>query len=264
MHPTLLALMTLLLVPSPHRPGRSPADTVATGFLDRAVRVDGLDYPYQVYLPRNYDARRRWPVILFLHGSGERGSDGLLQTEVGLGPAIRRGADRYRAIVVMPQAPADSSWQGRPGEAAMAALDATLEEFSADPERVTLTGMSLGGNGTWYLAYHHPDRFAALAPVCGWVAERGRLPAIPDEGPGTPYARVAERIRDLPIWIFHGDQDTAVPVEESRRMAEALEAAGADVRYTEIWGGNHNAWDPAYRSAELAAWLTGGDGADDT
>ena len=125
----------------------------ATGFLDRSTMVDGHVYRYQVYVPREYDAARQWPVILFLHGAGERGSDGLLQTEVGLPSAIRRMPDRYPAIVVAPQVPLDSTWQGRPGQAAMQALDETMAEFSSDPARVYLAGLSMGGNGSWYLAY---------------------------------------------------------------------------------------------------------------
>lgn len=94
-----------------------------TGFLDRVVTVDGARYPYQVYVPSNYDDTHEWPVILFLHGAGERGSDGLLQTTVGIGPAIRRNPERFPAIVVMPQAPLESFWGGPPGDAALAALD---------------------------------------------------------------------------------------------------------------------------------------------
>src|SRR5690606_27947035 len=124
---------------------------VQTGFLDRVVTVAGRTYPYQVYVPREYAAagERRFPVILFLHGAGERGDDGLAQTEVGLGPALRRHPSRYPAIVVFPQAPRDSAWTGRVAEAAMAALERTEAEFRTDPDRVYLTGISMGGHGTW-------------------------------------------------------------------------------------------------------------------
>lgn len=249
----LVAAMAALLVIASSLPGQ--ARDVSTGFLDAAVEVDGRVYPYQVYVPRDYDPGSRWPVVLFLHGAGERGDDGLRQTQVGLGGALRWNPDRYPALVVMPQSPADSSWQGAPARAALAALDATLEAYSTDPDRVYLTGMSMGGNGTWYLAYHHPDRFAAIAPVCGWVGPRGRLPAVPAPGPGPAADRAAEKMAHIPIWIWHGEADPVVPVEESRAMAAALEAAGADVRYTELEGVGHNAWDPAYGSEELPRWL---------
>lgn len=247
----LLAAAALLVVP---RIAGAQQPAQATGFLDRSVTVDGLSYPYQLYVPRGYDPAERWPVILFLHGAGERGSDGLLQTEVGLGSAIRRYPARWPAIVVLPQSPADSSWQGDAASAALAALDATHEELSTDPDRVYLTGMSMGGNGTLYLAYHHPERWAAIVPVCGWVDRGGRLPVAP-EGDGSPFERVADRIRGVPVWLYHGDEDAVVPVEESRELAAALRAAGANVRYTELEGVGHNSWDPAYRSEELPEWL---------
>ncbi len=232
--------------------------TVETGFLDRAVTVGGAEYPYQVYVPRGYAERTRWPVILFLHGAGERGGDGVFQTAVGLGPALRKSPDRYPAIVVMPQAPRDSLWTGRPADAAMAALDRTLEEFSTDPARIYLTGLSMGGHGTWYLAYRHPERFAAIVPICAWVRGGPPLPpessVVPEED-GEPFAALAARLAGVPVWIFHGEVDSVVPVEESRRAAEALERAGVDVRYTEVPGTDHDSWDAAYGSPELTTWL---------
>jgi predicted peptidase len=253
-----LAREGLLLLCSLTISGAAAAQTPETGFLDRAVTVAGHEYPYQVYVPRDYDAGARWPVILFLHGAGERGEDGVFQTAVGLGDAIRRDAARWRAIVVLPQSPRDSLWTGRPAEAAMAALDRTLAELSADPDRVYLTGLSMGGNGTWYLAYRHPERFAAVVPICGWVAADVGLPAraavVPAED-GEPFAALARRLKDVPVWIFHGEVDPVVPVEESRKAAAALEAVGGDVRYTEFLGVDHFSWDPAYRSVEFGTWL---------
>jgi predicted peptidase len=132
------------------------------------MRIDGTSYPYQVYVPPDYTESRRWPVILFLHGSGERGTDGLLQTQVGLGDALRRLPDRYPAIVVFPQAPLDVRWPGKAAKIALESLARTEKQFRCDRERVYLTGISMGGNGAWYLAYRHPERFAAVVPVCGW------------------------------------------------------------------------------------------------
>jgi predicted peptidase len=234
------------------------AQTVQTGFLDRTVTVGGQVFRYQVYVPSNYADVERWPVMMFLHGSGERGRDGLLQTVVGLGAAIRRDPTRYPAIVVFPQVPADSEWIGVPGEAAMGALEQTMKEFRTDPDRVYLTGLSLGGRGTWYLAYRYPERFAAVVPICGWVSAgrstrwtSGVVPAAD----GEPFAALARRLGKLPIWIFHGEVDAAVSVEESRKAAAALEKAGADVRYTEFLGVDHNSWDAAYASPEFTTWL---------
>jgi predicted peptidase len=233
------------------------AQEIQTGFLDGVVTVAQQDYRYQVYVPGAYDPGQRWPVILFLHGAGERGGDGLLQTVVGLGDAVRRDPARFPALVVFPQAPADSQWAGAPAEAAMAALDAVTARYATDPDRVYLTGISMGGNGAWYLAYRRPDRFAAVVPICGWVESHPRFSSgqvVPAQD-GEPFRALAHRLVSVPIWIFHGDADAAVPVEQSRRAAAALEAAGADVQYTELPGVGHNSWDPAYQSSELSRWL---------
>lgn len=255
-----LALLALVLIGcSTTRRSRAP---VPTGFVARAAVVNGASYPYKVYVPANYDGSRRWPVILFLHGAGERGSDGELQVQVGLAPAIRRAPDRVPAIVIFPQAPKDSTWSGTPGRMAMQALDHTMREFRGDPKRVYLTGLSMGGYGTWQLALEHPKRFAALVPICSGVtyprptATWLRVTAVPADATN-PYAIVAEGVRRIPVWAFHGDEDQAVPVTESRKMVEALRAIGAPVRYTEYPGVGHNSWDSAYAEPGLWEWLFG-------
>jgi predicted peptidase len=227
-----------------------------TGFLNRTISLDGVDRRYQVYVPAEYSRAGRWPVILFLHGSGERGTDGLLQTGVGLGEGIRSHAERWPAIVVFPQAPPEHRWHGKVAYLALATLDRTLGEFSTDSSRVYLMGVSAGGNGVWNLSYRYPERFAALVAVCGWVTPtRERPEAILPPASSPPYPIVARRIRSLPIWIWHGDADPVVPVEESRRMADALRAEGATVRYSELPGMGHEAWEPAFDSPDLPRWL---------
>ena len=228
---------------------------VQTGFLDRSIVHEGVRYPYQVYVPSNYDAARAWPGVLFLHGAGERGADGLLQTAVGIAPAIRRYPERFPAIVVMPQAPRDSFWAGAPGDAALGALDHACEEYSVDRDRVYLTGLSMGGHGSWIIGYQHAARFAAMLVICGFVGDRPNRPSVVPSGEGTPYERVAARLRHMPIWIVHGEADEAVPVVESRQMADALRAAGAAIHYTELPGTNHDAWTPAYGSVAVVSWL---------
>ena len=231
---------------------------VETGFLDRTVSVAGQTYRYQVYVPANYATQARWPVILFLHGAGERGADGLIQTNVGLAPAIRQNPARFPAIAIFPQVPSDSQWVGAPADAALAALAQTMKEFHTDPARVYLTGLSMGGHGTWYLAYRHPELFAAIVPLCGWVVDmdrfRGSVPVVPAES-GAALPALVRRLGKLPIWIFHGEVDGAVPVTGSREPAAALKGAGADVRYTEYLGMNHNVWDATYASDEFTRWL---------
>jgi predicted peptidase len=245
------ALLLVRLVPA-------AAQRVETGFLDRTVAVGGQSYRYQVYVPADYPAKAAWPVILFLHGSGERGDDGLLQTTVGLGPAIRRNAKRFPALVVFPQMPADSQWVGTPAEVALAALNRTLDELHADRDRVYLTGLSMGGHGAWYLAYRHPELFAAVAPICGWILDnpgfKGSVPVVPADS-GDPMQALARRLAHTPIWIFHGEMDHTVPVAASREPAAALKAANPDVRYTEFLGLEHNSWDATYASDEFVHWL---------
>jgi predicted peptidase len=230
-----------------------------TGFLDRTVTVDGTAYHYQIYVPANWNSGQKWPVILFLHGAGERGEDGLQQTQVGLGAAIRLHADRYPAIVVMPQCRSGVWWTDPKMEPqSLAALQHAMKEFHGDPDRVYLTGLSMGGYGSWSLAEKYPDKWAAVVAICGGI----RLPPAAGqswtpEAPGVnSYGDAARKIGSkLPVWVFHGDADPAVPVEESRRMVEELKAIGSTVKYTEYEGVKHNSWDKAYAELDLPVWL---------
>ena len=232
---------------------------IETGFLDRFITLGGVQYHYQVYVPSVYTPVHSWPVILFLHGAGERGRDGLLQTQVGLGAAIRANASRYPALVVFPQSPSDSLWVGVPARMAMAALGKTMEEFRVDSDRVYLTGLSMGGNGTWYLAYRNPSMFAAIVPVCGWVTPfnpwMARGESVVSGDSAAPFSFLARRLSSVPIWIFHGEEDPAVPVDQSRQAAAALTAVGGRVHFTELPGTGHNSWDAAYGSSAFVRWL---------
>ena len=147
-------------------------------------------------------------------------------------------------------------WRG-----GLAAVDKTIAEFNGDPSRVYLTGYSAGGNGSWFLASRHPERFAALVVVCGFISGfRGKVsgvwyPALSPASAPDAYAYVAKQVSSLPIWVFHGDADKNVSVEESRNMVKALKAISANVQYTEFPGVDHNAWDPAYDRAALIQWM---------
>lgn len=226
-----------------------PAAAAETGFLDRAVTVGRELYRYQVYVPPEWSPKRQWPVVLYLHGSGESGPDGRLPASIALGAAIRRGVVHPPAIVVFPQCREDGWWTDEPQLAqAMKALERSVREFRGDPHRLYLTGISMGGAGTWSLAVRHPGKFAALVPICGEV----------ETSPGEPadlYAEAAKRIGRTPVWIFHGGADDVVPTEASRRMNAALRAAGGRVRYTEYPGVGHVSWDLAYAEPELWTWL---------
>ena len=231
-----------------------------TGFLNRKVTVEGTEYRYVVYVPPDWSAARKWPVVLFLHGAGERGNDGLVQSEVGLGGAIRRHVDRYPAVVVMPQCRRNVWWTAPEMMAlAMAALDQSVKEFNGDAERLYLTGLSMGGYGTWGIASTYPGKFAALAPVCGGIRLPARLAAQQQvqqsDDSADPYAGEAKKVGATPVWVFHGGADPTVPVTESRKMVEAIKAASGDVRYTEYEGVGHNSWDKAYNEPEFPTWL---------
>jgi len=228
-----------------------------TGFLNRTVRVKGVLYRYQVYVPAEWNKSTAWPVILFLHGAGERGDDGLAQTQVGIGGAIRFHRERIPAVVVMPQCRKDKLWtQPEMEEMALAALEAAIKQFRGDRTRLYLTGLSMGGYGAFGLAARNSGKFAALAPICGGVRfpRRPNMPAL-QEPAGDPYAGMARNIGKTPIWIFHGGADPTVPVTESQKMVEALKAAGSDPKYTEYPGVGHNSWDKAYGEPEFWKWL---------
>ena len=254
--PTLLAMlaMSLLLAGCATR---SPLSDHGK-FVERAVELNGATHRYQVFVPSRTAARAQPAVILFLHGSGERGDDNRRQLAAGLGPYVERHRDDFPAIVVFPQVPEDREWN-QYADVAMAQLDAATREFGGDLDRTYLTGLSMGGYGTWDFALREPRRFAALVPVCGglWHPARPSMAVASVAGATDPYAEAAQTLRAIPTWIFHGAKDDLVPAEYSRRMKAALDAAGArDARYTEFPDANHNSWDPAYsQTPALWDWL---------
>lgn len=213
---------------------------IERGFVRRTLRSAGVDRDYVVHVPESYDAATPSPAILFLHGRGEEGTDGEVQAEVGLGPAIRRAPERWPCVVVFPQKPRDATGWHAHEELALATLEATRGEWSIDPSRIYLTGVSLGGFGSWMLAPRHRDLFAAIAPVCG-----GGDPAD------------APALADLPIWAFHGDADPVVPLRHSECMVTAVRDAGGDPWLTVYADVGHNSWDRAYAEEQLPEWLLG-------
>ena len=200
--------------------------------------------------------------MLYLHGSGERGSDNLRQFSSGLGPALERHGERYKAVVVFPQCEMGDEWYGEEESQALAALEQTIREFHGDRRRVYLTGVSMGGAGAWYMA-RHPRKFAAVVPVCGEVARQPNDPFPTDPPPDLerivgahdPFEAMAEAIGTTPVWAFHGAADDTVPVAESRSMFAALRRTGGNVRYTEYPGGHHDIWDTVYADANMVRWL---------
>lgn len=234
-----------------------------TGFLDRTLSIDGTTYKYQVFIPDDWTPHQKWPMILFLHGSGERGEDGLDETDVGIGTAIRSDRGHFHAIVVMPQCRKGVWWTEPPmGDLAMSALHEATKEFHGDTNRTYLTGISMGGYGSWYLAQEYPHTFAAMVIICGGIHPPvATLKAHPELVKFSPpdgmkaYAEAAAKIGKVPVWVFHGTDDNIVPVVESQRMADAMKTIGAEVHYTEYPGVKHVAWDKAYDEPKLYPWL---------
>jgi predicted peptidase len=206
----------------------------------RTTTVRGRERAFLVYVPPGYSTNRRWPVILSLHGAGERGDDGFAAACVGIGPALSAFPERYPAIVVLPQCPPRRQWSDE-ATYAIAALDAVLDTMAADEQRVSVTGISMGGHGALLIAADAVGRFRAVAAICGW---------------GGDY--IAERLRNTRVWLFHGTGDRIVPVEHSRALMAAFERVGAPYfRYTEYLGVDHVSWDLAYADPELPPWLIG-------
>ena len=237
-----------------------PEPTDTGHFEPRTLVYDNWTYKYEIFVPAHLQPAGMTPIVLFLHGSGERGNDGHDPTTSGLGPYLRDHRDDFPALVVFPQAPRHASWAGEPGDMAMAALDAVATEYQTDPSRTYLTGMSMGGYGTYELALRHPGRFAALVPVCGGIVqpnEREPLNVSVVAREKDPFAAAAKGIAGTPIWIFHGGDDDVVPTRQARHMAKAIKAAGGSVRYTEFPDDNHNSWDSTYNYAPMWAWMFG-------
>lgn len=221
---------------------------------------DNDSLPYRILLPKNFDSNKRYPLILFLHGSGERGSDNELQLTHGSDLFLKEQVrDTYEAIVVFPQCASNMSWTnvrfGRngynevfnfPSEISynlhlnlVEGLIISLKEtFKLDMNRLYVGGLSLGGMGTFELVHRNPNLFAAAFPICG-----GSNPLI------------AEEIKNTSLWIFHGDADNVVPPELSTKMYQALKAVNADVKLTIYPGVGHDSWTNTFAEPDLLKWL---------
>lgn len=189
---------------------------------------------YLVYLPDGYEDGEAWPLVVFLHGAGERGYD--LEKVKIHGPAKRiEAGHRFPFILVAPQNPPDDWWTKDLLDGVMADV---LDKYAVDRSRIYLTGLSMGGYGTWEYAIRHPDLFAAIAPICGG----GNL-------------RTVCRIKDVPVWTFHGALDTVIPISESIQMVNALRTCGGDVTFTVYPNAGHDSWTETYASEEFYEWL---------
>lgn len=200
------------------------------------AKTGSIKHNYLLFTPEDYDKdpTKKWPLILFLHGSGERGSD-LQKVKVHGPPKIVETRKDFPFIVVSPQCPNNENWLAAD---LIHLLDEVCAKTRVDPDRIYLTGLSMGGFGTWSLITQYPDRFAAIAPICG---------------AGDPED--VERIKNVPAWIFHGTKDQAVPVQRGRDMFEALKKIGGRVKYTEYPDADHDSWTRTYANEELYKWF---------
>jgi len=226
----------------------APAVGAATGIITREVTVDGTAHRVALRVPDDYDPSRAWPLIVFLHGSGECGVDGVRQTQTGLGPAVAARPDNWPCLVLMPQKPTDAEEWEEHEDLVLAAIADVRASWRIDPDRIALTGMSQGGHGTWLIGARHPELFSCLAPVCGYGRAR----------------TIAPRVTALPVWAFHGLRDDVVDpaettaiIQEIRRLRSAAGLPAEDARMTLYPNANHNSWDAAYGEPGLPGWLLG-------
>jgi predicted peptidase len=233
-------LLTALALPACSSTMTRPAAATpaSAGFHERTITIGGTLHRYVVYIPRATPPPA--PVIMFLHGRGECGSDAWKPVSQGIGRAIMNDAARWPFVVIFPQKPDPQRQWEEYTPLVMGTLNAVRNDLPTDPARTYLTGLSQGGHGTWAIAAANPTIWAAIAPICGY---------------GDP-ATLAPPLAAMPIWCFHGDADPVIKVEQTRAMVQALRAAHApNLIATEYPGVDHNSWDRAYAEPELPAWF---------
>ncbi len=241
---------------SASRPRAAEPDPRARGEKRVYKNAQGDALPYRLFVPKDYDAKKKYPLILFLHGAGERGDNN--EAQLIHAQALRFVSDETAArepcFLVAPQCPTDESWADIPGfskkrpesakksstpmQLTLALLDSLEKEFSIDSDRRYVTGLSMGGFGSFGLCLNRPSYFAAAVPICG----------------GTDVSK-AKEMASVAFWVFHGGADPVVKPELSRMAVEALKEAGATVKYTEYPGVGHDSWSRAYNEPELVDWL---------
>jgi predicted peptidase len=244
---TLFALLfgvgLLTATPSTLMAQKSPTPQPGKSFKGRISRP--VTSEYLLFLPQDYERNktRRWPLILFLHGAGERGTN-LARVKAHGPPKIVQDQPEFPFVVVSPQCPTGQRWDN---DVLLALLDHVLKKHRIDRKRVYLTGLSMGGFGTWSLGLAHPDRFAAIAPICGGGDTIALLLAD---------SRKVHALKSLPVWAFHGARDSVVKVGESERMVEAMRQLGAkEVKLTVYPEAEHDSWTETYQNQAFYDWL---------
>ncbi len=229
------ALAALITLAGPVRASApTPGKQHGEHLKKRIVQV--VESDYLLYLPKDYgkDRTQKWPLILFLHGSGERGTDVQKVATHGPPKLVAAGQD-FPFIIVSPQCPDNDWWNN---DVLTGLLDEIETKYSVDKDREYLTGLSMGGFGTWALAIAQPTRFAAIAPICGGGD-----------------ARRVRRLKDVPVWVFHGAKDPTVNIKEDQAMVDALESAGGNVKFTVYPEAGHDSWTETYSNPDLYTWF---------
>ena len=215
-------------------------------FLTRSVNLDAEDFVYQAYAPFKAKEAKDLPLIVFLHGIRERGSNGFLNTEGALTQILKQYLKQVPAIVLLPQCRFGKYWTDEiMEEMVMRQIEQTSAEFSIDAKRIYLIGVSMGGYGVWHLAARFPEKFAALVSICGGS------PLMT----GERFAPIAEKVARIPAWVFHGADDAVVSVIESGEMVKAIEGIGGSVKYSEFPNVGHNVWLNALGERDLLSWI---------
>jgi predicted peptidase len=225
--PVLTALFTSITL-AKERPGMQ---TNARLDIQIPVRMG-----YLLYLPEDYEQQESWPLVLFLHGAGERGDD-LEKVKVHGPPKLIAAGKSFPFVCVSPQCPEDSWWDATQ---LLALVDEIVRMHEIDEHRIYVTGLSMGGFGTWELAARAPQRFAAIAPICGG---------------GEAIGLRVRRFAHLPVWTFHGAQDAVVPLERSQQMVDALVKEGGEPKFTIYPDTAHDSWTETYNNSELYDWM---------
>jgi predicted peptidase len=245
---TIIAILAASFLPglttiSAAEPGTKPDSQMRKHFS--ATAKQKLECDYLLFLPKGYEAKgtKQWPLILFLHGAGERGSD-LNKVKVHGPPKHVTEDPDFPFIVASPQCPDDQIWSR---QVLLGLLDELLAKYKVDPARVYLTGLSMGGYGTWDLGLACPERFAAIAPICGGGNLIDTLL--------TPKAK-GNALKTLGLWAFHGGKDPVVPLSESERMIDLLKRSGLkNIKLTIYPEAGHDSWTESYRNPELYKWF---------
>lgn len=219
-----------------------PTNQTITNFQRKGTKTYRADY--LLFLPKDYnkDTQKKWPLMLFLHGAGERGNNVMKVAVHGPPKKVQTQSD-FPFIVVSPQCPEGARWDN---DVLMALLDEVNTNHRVDAERVYLTGLSMGGYGSWSLGLSNPALFAAIAPICGGGDSLKVLLADP---------KTATSLKSLPVWAFHGGKDTVVKPEESQRMVDALRKIGNEAKLSVYPEAGHDSWTDTYNNEELYKWF---------